>query len=289
MYPTVMSQDGSMPLVLEDRERGENFPVALRVLPRDVREHLHAIYGIARTIDETGDASTGDRTAELLNLRADLAAIWSGDQPRHPVVLRLAPTVAACGLAEQPFQDLVEANLMDQTKHRYHTFDELLHYCQLSAVPVGRLVLAVFGQATPRTERLSDDVCIALQLLEHAQDVGEDRRSGRIYLPADDLDIFGVTDAELTGRRASDRLRRLMIFETERARAMLDRGSAVVGYLRGWARVAVAGYVSGGLATASALQRCRGEVLAATPRPRRFDIASTLSRLLMRMPVQVWP
>lgn len=278
-----------MPMGLEERERGENFPVVLRVLPRGVRDHLHAIYGIARTIDETGDASTGDRTAELLNLRSDLAAVWAGGQPQHPVVVRLAPTVSACGLSEQPFQDLIEANLLDQTKHRYHTFDELVGYCRLSAVPVGRLVLAVFDQDTPRTRRLSDDVCIALQLLEHAQDVAEDRRNGRVYLPADDLDIFGVTEHELHRHRASDGLRRLMIFETERARAMLDRGSAVVGYLRGWAQVAVAGYVAGGLATAAALQRCRGDVLATTPRPRRLDIAGTLTRLLMRTPVQGWP
>lgn len=278
-----------MPSTLQDRELGENFPVALRVLPRDVREHLHAVYAIARTIDEIGDTSIGDRTAQLRDLRADLSALWAGGKPQNPVVRGLGPTVEECGLTEQPFQDLVEANLVDQTKHRYRTFDELVDYCRLSAVPVGRLVLAIFQQETPRTQRLSDDVCTALQLLEHAQDVAEDCRNGRIYLPADDLDTFGVADEELDRTVASDDLRRLMIFETERARAMLDRGSAIVGHLRGWAQLAVAGYVAGGSATAAALQRCRGDVLSATPQPRRREMVTTLSRLLVRLPGKGWP
>lgn len=278
-----------MPSTLQERERGENFPVALRFLPHDLRDHLHAIYAIARTIDETGDTAQGDRTAQLLDLRADLNALWASGIPQDPVVRGLGPTVEACGLDEQPFQDLVEANLVDQTKHRYRTFDELVDYCRLSAVPVGRLVLAIFEQDTPRTQRLSDDVCTALQLLEHAQDVAEDRRNGRIYLPADDLDTFGVDDEQLDQNEAGDDLRRLVIFETERARAMLDRGSAIVGHLHGWAQLAVAGYVAGGSATAAALQRCRGDVLSATPRPRRREMVTTLGRLLLRLPGKGWP
>jgi squalene synthase HpnC len=284
-----MSKDEAMAQTLQQREQQENFPVAMRLLPRDRRDHLHALYAMARTIDEVGDAAAGDRRAQLLDLRAQLAALWSGGRPSNPVVAGLAPAVQACGLAEQPFQDLVEANLVDQTKHRYRTFDELLEYCRLSAVPVGRVVLAIFEQATPRTQRLSDDVCTALQLLEHTQDIAEDRRNGRIYLPADDLDTFGVAEEDLDAATASDDLRRLVIFETERARGMLDRGSAIVGYLRGWARIAVAGYVAGGTATAAALQRCRGDVFSATPRPRRRDTLTRLGQLLLRTPGQGWP
>ena len=126
----------------------------------------------------------------------------------------------------------------------YETFDDLLGYCRLSADPVGRLVLAVFGATDPRTVRLSDRVCTALQLLEFWQDVAEDRRDGRVYLPAESMRAHGVTGSDLDAPRASPSLRRLLADETWRAESLLDSGSELLGLLHGWARVAVAGYVA---------------------------------------------
>src|SRR5205823_12115026 len=112
--------------------------------------------------------------------------------PHHPLLQRLALTVNACALPRQPFLRLIEANRRDQLTKTYATFDELLGYCDLSANPVGELVLHVFRAATPERIELSDRVCTALQLVEHWQDVAEDCRRGRIYLPAEDLERFGV-------------------------------------------------------------------------------------------------
>jgi squalene synthase HpnC len=168
---------------LRTRENAENFPVALRFLPRQHRDHLHAIYAYARMVDEIGDAYTGDRTARLREVAADLGTIWSGGQPSDAILRKLALTVRERGMSAEPFERLIEANLLDQVVSRYETFDDLRGYCALSADPVGRMVLEIFGQATPEAIARSDQVCTALQLLEHWQDVGEDRRAGRVYLP----------------------------------------------------------------------------------------------------------
>jgi squalene synthase HpnC len=249
---------------------------------------LVAVYDVVRVIDDLGDEHTGaadrDRTAQLRDFAADLATVWAGSQPRSPVLRRLVPTVRDRDLPQEHFDRLIAANLQDQRVGRYQTWDELLGYCELSAVPIGRLVLAVFGVPAPAgsaIERESDAVCTALQLLEHWQDVGEDRARGRVYVPAADLAAFGVPESALDATASSPALRALMAHETGRAVAMLDDGAALVGRLRGWARPAVAGYVAGGCAAADGLRRAGYEVLGGSPGTRRSDVARhVLTRLV---------
>jgi len=267
-------------VTLRDQQRAENFPVALRVLPRRFRDHLESVYGFARTVDDLGDKAAGDRLAQLDVFAADLATIWAGGTPQSPVLVRLAGTVAARDLPAEPFQRLVEANRQDQRVTAYATFDDLRQYCTLSADPVGRIVLGVFGAPTAHRVAWSDAVCTGLQLVEHWQDVAEDRRAGRIYLPADDMARFGVTPADLDAAVTPPALRRLLAFETDRAAGLLNDGRLLVGDLRGWARLAVAGFVAGGMATVDALRRADFDVLSATPRPRRRDVLRHLAYLV---------
>jgi squalene synthase HpnC len=255
---------------------GENFPVALRLLPARYRRHLQAVYGYARAVDDMGDeAPPGQRARLLDDLEADLGRLYrfqgsdSAEPPRLGVVRALAPLVAECGVPQQPFLDLIQANRQDQVVTRYATFEDLVGYCELSANPVGRIVLYVFGAVSPDRLVLSDQVCTALQLAEHWQDVAEDYQAGRIYLPAEDLARFGVSEADLAAPTASAQLRDLMAFEVRRARMLLDQGAPLVGNLRGAARVAVAGYVAGGRAALAAIAGAGHDVLRATPKPRR--------------------
>jgi len=259
----------------------ENFPVALRLLPGRYRQHLTAVYGFARSADDMGDEAPPDERLALLDeLEADLGRLYQPGRegPRLPVIQALAPAVAKCAIPAQPFLDLIQANRQDQVVTRYQTFDELLGYCRLSANPVGRIVLFVFGAATPPRERLSDLVCTALQLAEHWQDVAEDLRAGRIYLPAGDLAGHGVTEADLAAPSASPQVRRLIEFQVRRAGDLLDQGAPITGTLRGYARAAVAGYVAGGRAALAAITASGCDVLAATPRPRKHRVAAELLR-----------
>ncbi len=267
---------------LRERERGENFPVALAVLPRRHREALHAVYAYARTVDELGDAAIGDRVAQLRALEARLPATWDGARIDDPVLDDLQRTVVARGVDQQPFRDLIAANLQDQRVNRYRSLDELRDYCRLSADPVGRIVLQVFGAATAANVELSDRVCTALQLLEHWQDVAEDRCAGRIYLPGEDLDRYGVAETDLDLPSATPQLASMMRFEIERAARLLESGAPLVRELRGWARPCVAGFVAGGRATVAALRRTHGDVLATAARPSRPGTAARLVGLLAR-------
>ena len=257
------------------RASSENFPVALRLLPRAVQGHLRAIYGYARLVDNLGDEYPGDRPAALDWVEAQLDDLFAG-APRHEVFVRLASTVAHFGLDRRPFDQLLAANRLDQNKTSYADFDELMEYCDLSANPVGHLVLAVFDSATPARLAASDQVCSGLQVLEHLQDVGEDAARGRVYLPADDMERFGVAVEDLGAVAAPASLRGLVAYEAARARTMLRAGHRLVGSLRGPARLAVAGFVAGGLAGLDALTAARFEVLGGT---RKAGSARVLGHL----------
>jgi squalene synthase HpnC len=261
----------------------ENFPVALRLLPARYRRHLMAVYTFARTVDDVGDETLPAHRLELLDeLDDDLGRLYRGETPHLEVIAQLDPAIAECGIPARPFRDLIQANRQDQIVARYQTFAELAGYCELSANPVGRIVLYVFGDWTPRRARQSDKVCTALQLAEHWQDVAEDYRNGRVYLPAEDLDRFGCTDADLAAATASRQLRALMSFQVTRASAWLSAGSPLIGSLRGAARLAVAGYVAGGRAALAAIEAADHDVLAATRKPAKSRLLAELARAYTR-------
>ncbi|TDD34774.1 squalene synthase HpnC [Actinomadura sp. KC06] len=278
----------------------ENFPVATRLLPARHRAGLRAVYGFARLVDDVGDEAPREQRAKLLGLvDDDLDRVFAGRTPNLPQLRRLAPAVHAHRLPEEPFRDLVRANRRDQVVHRYETFAELTEYCALSAAPVGRIVLHLFRAhdhrpvaasddhrlvAASHDNRLvaaSDDVCTALQIIEHCQDAGEDYRAGRIYLPGEDLRRFGCAEDDLARPVTPTRLRGVLALEAGRARDLLDGGAApLLAGLSGWARVAVAGYVAGGRAALTALERGRYDVLARRLRPRRATLLTGWARAL---------
>jgi squalene synthase HpnC len=255
----------------------ENFPVALRLLPKNPRDGLTRVYAYARFVDDVGDEASGDRLALLDVVERDLRALPDGRSELAPVQ-GLRPLIAH-GIEPAPFLDLIQANRLDQQVSRYDRFDDLLEYCRLSAAPIGRIVLAIAGVHDAGLTAWSDAVCAALQVLEHCQDVGEDARAGRVYLPAEDLAAAGVTDAELTAATTSGALRRVIAQQARRADELLSAGPGLVHGLHGWARVAVAGYVAGGQATSHALRRAGYEVLAGIVRPSSARTAWYAARL----------
>ncbi|MFI2411150.1 squalene synthase HpnC [Streptomyces sp. NPDC018947] len=264
-----------------DKAAGENFPVAPFFLPRDWRVDLMAVYGFARLVDDIGDGdlAPGGADARLLGVapersddrllmldafEADLRRVFDGT-PRHPLLRRLQPTVRRRALTPGPFLGLIAANRQDQLVARYETYDDLLAYCELSANPVGRLVLAVTGTSTPERIRRSDEICTALQIVEHLQDVAEDFGRDRIYLPAEDMKRFHVGEADLAAPTAGASVRALIAFEAERARELLDAGSPLVGSVHGRLRLLLAGFVAGGRAALAAIAAAGHDVLPGPP------------------------
>jgi squalene synthase HpnC len=262
------------------RARQENFPVASRLLAASARRDLLDIYVLARLIDDVGDEAPGDRLALLDIVDAEIARLGEGGdgKPNLAPVAALASAVRERGLPLQPFHDLVEANRMDQKVTSYADLPALRGYCRLSAEPVGRLVLGVWGLTGDGLLSLSDDVCTGLQIAEHLQDVGEDLDAGRIYLPQDLLARHEVTPAMLaTPTDALTPAGRVRIAAAYRelageARLLLAAAAPLAARVPGVARVAVAGFGAGGLAALDAVVAAGASAVRVTPRPKKHRV-----------------
>ncbi|MFC9392208.1 squalene synthase HpnC [Streptomyces sp. NPDC057027] len=276
----------------------ENFPVAPFFLPRAWRDDLMAVYGFARLVDDIGDGDLApggadarhlgvgpeagdDRVALLDALETDLHRVFDAT-PQHPLLRALQPTVRRRGLTPEPFLGLIAANRQDQLVRRYETYDDLLAYCELSANPVGRLVLAISGTDTPERIRRSDEICTALQIVEHLQDVAEDLARDRIYLPAEDLKRFHVTERDLAAPTAGASVRALIAFEAERARELLHAGAPLVASVHGRLRVLLAGFTAGGLAALDAITDARYDVLSGPPKATKPSLMRQAGAVLLR-------
>ena len=283
----------------------ENFSVALRVLRRSLRQDLLALYGFARFVDNLGDdpidasgnpRSAEDRLADLDAAEHELDLALDGTAT-HEIFVRLGETARRCRLGREDFVKLIDANRMDQSKSRYETWSDLMDYCELSANPVGRIVLDIFEAdaeakakpaaiATPENIAFSDRICSALQVAEHLQDIGEDYREGRIYLPQEHWERFGCGEddfaASVERSLTSLPLRRLLLHEAMQAREMLRAGAPLIKKLRGGQRLAMIGFVAGGHAALDSVEAAGGEVLTEQCVSARSRQASRAFRLLVR-------
>lgn len=223
------------------RRHYENFSVASRFVDAATRLDLARIYAFCRTTDDLGDESpSGTALSRLERWRSEVDALFAGMPPVHPVLVALEETIARHAMPAQPFLDLIAANVQDQHVTRYRTWEELIGYCSLSAAPVGAMVLRVFGVDDPEAERLSDDVCIGLQLANHAQDVSRDAAIGRRYLVDNDVDARGIAGAA-----------QAMV---ERARALLASGEELERRVPRPLRLQLALYRMGGSAICDAIE-----------------------------------
>lgn len=263
------------------RASGENFPVASFFLPAPSRRHLLSIYGFARLVDELGDSVEGDRLEALDWLQSELEAAFEGGA-KHPIMRRLQSTIAECDLDAAPLERLIEANRVDQSVHRYETWEQLEGYCDLSANPVGELVLAVFGLASPARVALSDRICTALQLIEHCQDVAEDLRAGRIYLPRQDMERCGCTEEDLAAPEANAAVRSVIELEMGRSASLLAEGAPLLGTLTGRPRLAVAAFLAGGEAAIGAVRAAGCDVLKGAPTAGTGRRLLALAKVLAR-------
>jgi squalene synthase HpnC len=264
---------------VRQRASTENFSVASLLLGSATRRRLLAIYGFARLVDQLGDAVEGDRLAALDEAEAELDRAFAG-QAQTPLFREVEALIRDCRVPREPFERLIEANRRDQVQPEYETWADLVSYCELSANPVGRLVLAVFDAETPERIALSDDVCTALQVIEHVQDVREDALAGRVYMPGEDRRRHGVDRDDLTATALRPGLRAVLELECDRARELLRSGLPLVRSLHGRARFAVAGYVGGGVAALDALRDAEYDVLSRAPRPGKATrLRATLSVL----------
>lgn len=263
----------------------ENFAIAGWFLPPVVRQDLFNIYAFSRLADDVADEiKSGDEAFDSLNeLERLLKAAVHGEMI-DPVCYALGETINRRGLPLSLFEDLLSAFRQDLIKSRYEFFEELHDYTRRSADPVGRLVLCIYNRCDASLFAYSDDICTALQLANHWQDVRDDFERGRIYLPQEDLDRFGVAEDDIAERRASSSFRELLKFEVDRAEGFFQRGKPLLREVRGSLAAQLDLYWRGGRAALEAIRRIDYDVLNQSAKLRERDkiqvAASSILRLL---------
>jgi squalene synthase HpnC len=238
------------------RSHPENFFIGSLFLPRSKRRHLAAVYAFARLADDIADGElpAGDKLAGLDCWERRLDGCLRGVS-MHPVFVAHGATIRECDLPVEPLRDLLRAFRYDAVFRPFATFADLLGYCRHSANPVGRVVLSLFGYRDEQLWRLSDDICTALQLTNFWQDLGVDLARGRLYVPLEDLDRFGVSRRALESGENPQALSRLVRFEVERTRELFARGLPLAARLgRGVGRE-VRMFASGGLTILDRLEQ----------------------------------
>jgi squalene synthase HpnC len=262
-------------------EHYENFSVVTWLTPRPLRPAFRAVYAFCRWADDLGDeVGDRDRSRALLDWwRGELLGVYRGEA-RHPVMVALAETVERFDIPPDPFLALISAFEQDQDVTEYRTFEQLLDYCTRSANPVGHLVLYLGRSYNPDNARLSDLTCTGLQLANFWQDVARDLDIGRVYLPREDRERFGYSDADLHARRFTPAFAELLRFEVGRARALLVEGSGLVARLPAALAVDVELFGRGGLAVLDRIERQGFDVLTSRPRLGKLAKLGLLARAL---------
>ena len=232
------------------RSHYENFPVASLLLPGQLRDPIAAIYAFARTADDVadeGDATASKRLAALDTMSTALQQIAAGKPPDEPMYHALADTVHRYQLPIDLFEHLLSAFRQDVSQKHYANFGQLMDYCRRSANPVGRLLLHLEKQASERNLALSDAICSALQLINFLQDIAQDYvENGRIYLPQDEMQRFGVDENAIARQHNNPAIRSLVQFQIERANKLLGSGSLLGKTLPGRFGLEVRAIILGG-------------------------------------------
>ena len=210
-------------------QSGSSFYYSFLFLPPERRRAITALYAFCREVDDTVD-ETSDQSVARIKLawwRTEVAKMVQG-APTHPVTQALQPHLAAYNLQEQHLQAIVDGMEMDLDQSRYLDYPGLRKYCWHVAGVVGILSASIFGAGNPQTLEYAEKLGLAFQLTNIIRDVGDDARKGRIYLPVNELQQFGVTAADIMNFRHSDKFEALMKFQADRARAMYDEAFALL-------------------------------------------------------------
>jgi phytoene synthase len=210
-------------------QSGSSFYYSFLFLPPERRRAITAMYAFCREVDDTVDECTDQSIAriKLAWWRTEVSAMYGGT-PTHPVMQALQPHLAIYNLQEKHLQAIIDGMEMDLDQTRYLDYQAMQRYCWHVASVVGILSASIFGVTNPRTLEYAEKLGLAFQLTNIIRDVGEDARKGRIYLPVNELQQFGVTAADLLNARHSDKFEALMRFQVERAKQVYAEAFALL-------------------------------------------------------------
>ncbi|HEX4417434.1 MAG TPA: squalene synthase HpnC [Kofleriaceae bacterium] len=263
------------------RARHHNYPVASMFARSQLRKHIFALFAFARVADDFADekAYEGRRARELDRWEEQLHAAYRG-HAEHPVFVALADTADQFDLPITEFTELLSGFRTDLERRRYATFDELRSYTRQAAEPIGRLLLYIAGYRAPELHAYAEDLSTAVAIARLIQDVADDWQRGRVYLPAEDLRHFGVTEADIAARRISPAVGALVRYEVARTRALFERARPLVEIAAPDLAVELALTWHGGMRILDKIAAAGDRLLAERPRLGRADKALVVARSL---------
>ncbi len=262
----------------------ENFPVVSFLIPKKLRKHVAVIYWFARTADDMADEgnySEAERLKMLMDFENRFRDLLNKNYESH-FEYALYSTVMEKHLDPQLFLDLLKAFKQDAVKKRYKDFPQVLEYCKYSANPVGRLVLSLFGISDTSAVKYSDNICTALQLTNFLQDTSVDYIKGRIYLPQDEMEKFGVSEKMFELKENNLNLKRLLEFNINRTQQIFDEGKNLFPFLKGLLKAEIKWTVLGGEAVLKKIKNIDMDVLNFRPELSKKDFLSLLFKALFR-------
>jgi squalene synthase HpnC len=261
------------------RARHHNYPVGSMFTRSALRKHVFALFAFARVADDFADegAYEGRRARELDRWEEQLHTAYRG-HAEHPVFVALADTVDKFALPITEFTELLSGFRTDLERRRYATFDELRSYTRQAAEPVGRLLLYIGGYRAPELHAYADDLSTALAVARLVQDVPADWQRGRVYIPAEDLRHFGVTEADIASRRVSAHVGALVRYEVARTRALFERARPLVDIVGADLAVELALMWHGGMRILDKIAAMGPRLFAERPRLGAADKALVLAR-----------
>jgi phytoene synthase len=251
----------------------ENFPVASRLLPASARPHVAAVYAFARIADDFADEGTRTAPARLALLDDWRRRLHDAARDAEPadtsdagmVFAALGDTMRRFELGPDLFDDLLSAFRQDVEVGRYEDWPDVLDYCRRSANPVGRLVLRIFGYRDDGLDRMSDDICTALQLTNFWQDFEQDWRRGRLYVPLTLVRATGADERDLHRKRASPEWRKALGAAADRTRELFRAGRPLAGEVRGRLRWELRATWLGGMRILDRLESTGFDVFKSRP------------------------
>jgi len=261
----------------------ENFPVISFLIPKELRKHIAVIYWFARTADDfadEGNFSGEERLKQLDEFENNFTGALN-ENPKNDFESALVNTIKEKNLSSSLFYDLLKAFKQDAIKKQYENFNDVLDYCKNSADPVGRLILELFNIRKEECFLLSDKICTALQLTNFYQDLQVDFQKGRIYLPKDEMQKFGVREKSFELKENSLNLQNLLRHSIRRTEEMFKEGRGLLKCLNGRLKFEITWTILGGEAILKKIKKINYNTINIRPKLSKAEYITLAIKALI--------
>ena len=259
----------------------ENFPLWSSIYLRKFMPDFASIYFFCRTVDDISDLKKDIAILKLKETEKLLLRCYEDKCDNNDIFFDLYKTIKKYDIPQKNFQDLIKSNYQDLNINRYNTFEDLISYCNLSANPVGRIVLKIFNESNSSNIKFSDEICTGLQIVNFIQDVKRDSKMNRIYIPKNDLVNFGVNEDDIFKGKSSKEFRNMIKFQCDRAEEILENGKPLVNQISGTKKIPISIFIQSGKLVIKKIRSIDYETITTRPFVSQFDKSIIITKTLI--------